>query len=332
MAGRTAHNEPGGAEHRVTGADVGAMPSTMALTYSRLAAHARGHSPIDTIASSAAVVALKESTMAEHFTLANGDQIPAIGFGTWQIPDGDAAYDAVTAALSAGYRHIDTARAYGNEASVGCAIADNGISRADIFLTTKLPAEVKSYAGAVASFEETITALGMDHVDLYLIHAPWPWSEIGTDHRAGNAEAWRAMEEIHDAGRARAIGVSNFNVADLAALRSGARLSPQVNQIRFFIGHTQPEVTAYCEANGILVEGYSPLATGAILGNVEVRAVAQKYARSVAQLCIRYVLQKGALPLPKTTTPSRMRENLDIDFEISAQDMSLLDALADTTA
>ena len=140
--------------------------------------------------------------MTPHLTLANGDRIPAIGFGTWQIPGGDAAYDAVAAALVAGYRHIDTARAYGNEASVGRAIADSGIPRAEIFLTTKLPAEVKSYAGAAASFEESITALGTDHVDLYLIHAPWPWSAIGTDHRAGNAEAWRAMEEIHDAGRA----------------------------------------------------------------------------------------------------------------------------------
>jgi len=270
--------------------------------------------------------------MPEHFTLANGNRIPAVGFGTWQIPDGDVAYDAVAAALVTGYRHIDTARAYGNEASVGSAIADSGIARADIFLTTKLPAEVKTYAGALASFEETITALGMDYVDLYLIHAPWPWSAIGTDHRAGNAEAWRAMQEIHDAGRARAIGVSNFTVADLTALASGARLSPQVNQIRFFVGHTQPEVTAYCQANGILVEGYSPLATGAILGNADVLAVATTYGKSVAQLCIRYVLQKGALPLPKTTTPSRMRENADIDFEISAEDMTFLDGLTDTTA
>jgi diketogulonate reductase-like aldo/keto reductase len=270
--------------------------------------------------------------MAAHFTLANGDQIPSVGFGTWQIPDGSAAYDAVAAALAAGYRHIDTARAYGNEASVGRAIADSGIPRAEIFLTTKLPAEVKSYDGAAASFEQSLAALGTEYVDLYLIHAPWPWSAIGTDHRAGNAQAWRAMEEIHDAGRARAIGVSNFTVADLTALLDGARVTPQVNQIRFFIGHTQPEVTAYCQANGIIVEGYSPLATGAILGNAEVLAVAQRYGRSVAQLCIRYVLQKGALPLPKTTTPARMSENAAIDFEISAADMAFLDSLTDTTA
>jgi len=307
------------------------MPSRLARTHRRQAARPWTYGPVDTTAATRTFATLKETSMAKHFTLANGDHIPTIGFGTWQIPDGDAAYDAVAAALAAGYRHIDTARAYDNEASVGRAIADSGIPRAEIFLTTKLPAEVKSYAGAVTSFEETITALGMDYVDLYLIHAPWPWSAIGTDCRAGNAEVWRAMEQIHDAGRARAIGVSNFKVADLTALLSGARLSPQVNQIRFFIGHTQPEVTAYCQANGMVVEGYSPLATGSILGNAEVFGIAQKYGRSVAQLCIRYVLQKGVLPLPKTTNPSRMSENVDIDFEISAEDITLLDGLTDTT-
>jgi len=268
--------------------------------------------------------------LTDHFTLANGVQIPSIGFGTWQIPDGVVAYDAVAAALSAGYRHIDTARAYGNEGSVGRAIADSGIPRDEIFLTTKLPAEVKSYDGAVASFEATIGALGMDHVDLYLIHAPWPWTAMGTDCAAGNAEAWRAMEEIHEAGRARAIGVSNFTATDVDKLVAASRLTPQVNQIRFFIGNTQDEVASYCHAHGILVEGYSPLATGAILDNADVRAIATTYGRSVAQLCIRYVLQKGALPLPKTTTPSRMAENADVDFEISAADMAALDALTDT--
>jgi len=271
-------------------------------------------------------------TLTDHFTLANGVQIPSIGFGTWQIPDGAVAYDAVTAALAAGYRHIDTARAYGNEGSVGRAIADSGIPRDQIFLTTKLPAEVKDYDGAVASFETTLAALGMDHVDLYLIHAPWPWTAMGTDCAAGNAEVWRAMQEIHEAGRARAIGVSNFSVTDIEKLVAASRLAPQVNQIRFFIGNTQDEVASYCRANEILVEGYSPLATGSILDNADVRAIAQTYGRSVAQLCIRYVLQKGALPLPKTTTPSRMTENADIDFEISAADMATLDALTDTAS
>ncbi|MFD1713754.1 aldo/keto reductase [Amnibacterium flavum] len=270
------------------------------------------------------------TALSEHFTLANGVEIPKLGFGTWQIPDGDDAYDAVAAALAAGYRHIDTARGYGNEGSVGRAIADSGIPRDEIFITTKLPAEIKDYDGAVASFEESIAALGTDHVDLYLIHAPWPWSEMGADYAAGNAEVWRAMEEFYEAGRARTIGVSNFVVSDLEKLASASRLAPQANQIKFYIGSTQAEVTDYCQANGILVEGYSPLATGAILDNPEVKAIADRYGRTVAQLSIRYVLQKDVLPLPKTTTPSRMAENADVDFEISVDDMGVLDGLTDT--
>jgi diketogulonate reductase-like aldo/keto reductase len=270
--------------------------------------------------------------LTDTFTLSNGVQIPKIGFGTWQIPDGPQAYDSVAAALEAGYRHIDTARAYGNESSVGRAIRDSGIPRDEIFVTTKLPAEVKDYDKAKASFETTISALGLDYVDLYLIHAPWPWSEMGSDHREGNIAAWRAMEEIHEAGRARSIGVSNFDVDDLESLIAGSKTAPLVNQIRFFVGYTQDETTAYCKANGILVEGYSPLATGAILDNPEVRSIADKYDVSVAQLCIRYLLEKDILPLPKTTTPSRIIENAEVDFDVSADDMAYLDGLVDTTA
>jgi diketogulonate reductase-like aldo/keto reductase len=270
--------------------------------------------------------------LTDTFTLSNGVQIPKIGFGTWQIPDGAPAYDSVAAALEAGYRHIDTARAYGNEASVGRAIRDSGIPRDQIFVTTKLPAEVKDYEKAKASFETTMSALEMDYVDLYLIHAPWPWSQMGSDHRAGNLEAWRAMEEIYEAGRSRSIGVSNFNVQDLESLIAGSRIVPQANQIRYFVGFTQDEVTAYCQANDILVEGYSPLATGAILDNPDVRRIADKYERSVAQLCIRYLLEKDVLPLPKTTTPSRIAENADVDFEISADDLAYLDGLVDTAS
>jgi diketogulonate reductase-like aldo/keto reductase len=270
------------------------------------------------------------TTLAEHFTLANGVQVPKIGFGTWQVPDGDDAYDAVCAALKAGYRHVDTARAYGNERSVGRAIADSGIPRAEVFITTKLPAELKSYDEALSSFEKSIAMLGTDYVDLYLIHAPWPWEEMGKDYSAGNAEAWRAMEAVHESGRARAIGVSNFEVADIESLVGASNIQPHVNQIKFYVGHTQDDIIEYCQANGILVEGFSPLATGSILDNEDVRGVAQKYGKSVAQLCIRYVVQKGVLPLPKTTTPSRMSENADVDFEITDDDMSYLDGLTDT--
>lgn len=268
--------------------------------------------------------------LTDHFTLANDVQIPKIGFGTWQIPDGDAAYNSVAAALAAGYRHIDTARAYGNEASVGRAIKDSGIPRDQIFVTTKLPAEVKHYDEAIASFEVTIAALGMDYVDLYLIHAPWPWSDMGRDCRAGNIAVWRAMEEIQEAGRARSIGVSNFSVPDLESLMAASKTRPQVNQIRYFVGHTQAETTDFCRAHNILVEGYSPLATGAILDNPDLLAIAGKYGVSVAQVCIRYLLEKNVLPLPKTTTPSRIIENARVDFTISEADMRSLDGLTDT--
>jgi diketogulonate reductase-like aldo/keto reductase len=270
--------------------------------------------------------------LTDTFTLANGVEIPKIGFGTWQIPDGALAYDSVAAALKAGYRHIDTARGYGNEASVGRAIRDSGIPRDQIFVTTKLPAEIKDYDQAKASFETTMAALELDYVDLYLIHAPWPWSQIGSDHRAGNIAVWRAMEEIYEAGRARSIGVSNFTVQDLESLIAASKIVPQANQIRFFVGYTQDEVTEYCKARNILVEGYSPLATGAILDNPDVGRIAEKYGRSVAQLCIRYLLEKDVLPLPKTTTPSRIAENADVDFEISTDDMAYLDGLVDTAA
>ncbi len=269
--------------------------------------------------------------LTDTFTLANGVEIPKIGFGTWQIPDGAPAYDAVAAALRAGYRHIDTARAYGNEASVGRAIRDSGIPRDQIFVTTKLPAEVKDYDGARASFEQTERALDLGPADLYLIHAPWPWTEIGRDCRAGNIAVWRAMEEFYAAGRVRSIGVSNFTGDDIDSLLSESTVTPLVNQIRWFIGHTQPDVTAYCTERNILVEGYSPLATGAILDRPEIDQIAQKYGKTVAQLCIRYLLEHDVLPLPKSTTPSRIVENADVDFAIAAEDLAALDALVDTS-
>lgn len=270
--------------------------------------------------------------LTDHFTLSNGVEIPKIAFGTWQIPDGDATYDSVAVALGAGYRHIDTARAYGNEASVGRAVRDSGIPRDQIFVTTKLPAELKDADRARSSFEETTSALDLDYVDLYLIHAPWPWTEMGKDCREGNIAVWQVMEELHAAGRARAIGISNFTVQDIESLVAATTVAPLVNQIRYFIGFTQDDVTDYCQSHDILVEGYSPLATGAILDNPQVKEIAEKYDKTVAQLCIRYLLEKDVLPLPKSTTPSRIVENADVDFSISSEDIAYLDGLTDTTA
>lgn len=263
----------------------------------------------------------------DFFTLANGVKIPAIGLGTWQIPNGEAAYDSVAAALKSGYRHIDTALAYGNEESVGRAIRDSGIPRDQIFITSKLPAEMKNYRNAHTSFKVTMKNIGLDYIDLYLIHAPWPWSQIGADYTKENIEIWKAMEEIYESGRARSIGISNFNVKDIDAILDTCRIKPMVNQIKIHIGHTRADITAHCRKNNIVVEGYSPLATGRILNNTTIASIAAKYGKSTAQLSIRYVLQKDALPLPKSTHPEYIRHNLDVDFEISGDDMKVLDGV-----
>jgi len=270
--------------------------------------------------------------LTDTYTLNTGATIPKIGFGTWQIPNGDEAYNATLFALKAGYRHIDTARVYGNEESVGKAIRDSGIAREEIFLTTKLPAEVKNYEEAIEMFEISIKTLGVKYVDLYLIHAPWPWSDRGGDYTEGNLEAWRALEEIHASGRAKAIGVSNHDVNDLQAILDNGTVVPAANQIRFYIGSTEEEITQFSQDQGIIVEAYSPLATGRILHNPEVEKIAKKYHKTVAQISIRYTLQRGTVSLPKSTHDEYIIENSIVDFEIDAEDMEFLNGLQDTEA
>lgn len=263
----------------------------------------------------------------DFFTLANGVTIPAIGFGTWQIPSGDVAYNSVREAIKAGYRHIDTAQAYGNEASIGRAILDSGIDRSEIFVTSKLPAEIKNYESAVRHADLTIKNIGLDYIDLYLIHAPWPWSEKGADYTKENIEVWKAMEEFYERGKTRAIGISNFSVSDTAAILENCRIRPVVNQIKLHAGHPQKETTDFCGKNGILIEGYSPLATGRLLKKGALAELAKKYNKSMAQISVRYVLQKGALPLPKSVHPEYIRQNFDVNFEIPDDDIRRLDSL-----
>jgi diketogulonate reductase-like aldo/keto reductase len=270
--------------------------------------------------------------LTDTFVMSNGLHIPKIGFGTWQIPPGSEAYDATRVALDAGYRHIDTAAAYGNEASVGEAVRDSGVPRDEVFITTKLPAEIKTAAGAREAFAASTAALDLGVVDLYLIHAPWPWSDMGSDHRAGNVEVWKVFEELYDAGKTKSIGVSNFVVADLEHLLANTDVTPHADQIRWFIGNTQDDTTAFSAEHDILVEGYSPLATGGLLSNTAIEEIARKYDKSVAQVAIRYLLEKDVLPLPKSTTPSRIAENADVDFVLAPEDVATLDALEDTTA
>ncbi len=268
--------------------------------------------------------------LQENYTLSNGVQIPKLGLGTWMIDNGDVAR-AVRDALEIGYRHIDTAQAYGNEQGVGEGLRSSGATREDIFVTTKVDAGAKSYEAAAESIDQSLATLGLDHVDLMIIHSPQPWGEFGGDERffAENREVWRALEEAYRAGKLRAIGLSNFQRTDIDNILESAAVRPMVNQILAHISNTPHELIGYTQEQGMLVEAYSPVAHGELLKNEGVAALADKYGVSVPQLSIRYDLQLGTLPLPKTANPEHMRNNADVDFEISEEDMETLKHVKD---
>ena len=264
------------------------------------------------------------SILNDTYTLTGGVEIPKLGLGTWFIDD-DKAGDAVRAAIEIGYRNIDTAQAYGNERGVGEGVHSSGEPRREIFVSTKLAAEIKDYEGAVAAIGESLKTLGLDCIDLMLIHAPQPWDDFrGGDYADGNLQAWKALEEAYQAGKIRALGVSNFLQSDLDNILDHGTIAPQVNQILVHPGNTPSELIEYCKGKDILVEAYSPIAHGEILHNPEVGAIAQKYGVTVPQLCIRYTIQLGAVSLPKTANPDHMRSNADIDFTITDGDMHTL--------
>jgi diketogulonate reductase-like aldo/keto reductase len=269
------------------------------------------------------------TVLDETYRLSNGVEIPRLGLGTWFIDDGEAA-EAVRAAVEIGYRNIDTAQAYGNERGVGEGVRTAGVSRDELFVSTKLAAEIKDYDQAVAAIDGSLEKLGLERIDLMLIHSPQPWNDFrGGDYADGNRAAWRALEDAHRAGRIRSIGVSNFQQHDLENILQGATVVPHVNQLLVHAGNTPSDLLAYCGSKQILVEAYSPIAHGAILQNPAVRAMAEKYGVSVPQLCIRYTLQLGTVSLPKTANPEHMRSNAEVDFEISGDDMDALRDLRD---
>lgn len=261
----------------------------------------------------------------EKIKLSNGVLIPKLGLGTWFIDDAKVA-DVVCQAIKMGYRHIDTAEAYGNERGVGEGIRKSGIKREDVFLQTKLHAEVKSYNEAKAEIEKSFDKLGVDYIDLMIIHAPQPWSNFrdGNHYEKGNLEAWRALSEYYKAGKIKAIGVSNFEIVDLENIMNNSDIKPMVNQILTHIGNTDFNLINYCKANDIVVEAYSPIAHGALLNNHNVEEMAVKYNVSISQLCIRYTLQLGLVSLPKTSNIEHLKTNLAVDFEISQEDMKIL--------
>lgn len=262
--------------------------------------------------------------LTETYTLSNGIEIPKLGLGTWFIDD-DKAADAVRSAIEIGYRGIDTAQAYGNERGVGEGVRGSGIPREDLFVTTKLAAEIKDYDRAVAAIDASLSTLGLDHIDLMLIHSPQPWNDFrGEDYAEGNRAAWRALETAYRAGKLRSIGVSNFEQRDLDNILATCTVAPQVNQLLVHAGNTPTELIDYCSSKNILVEAYSPIAHGEILKNPDVAAMAERYGVSVPQLSIRYTLQLGTVSLPKTANPEHMRANAEVDFEIADDDIDVL--------
>lgn len=267
--------------------------------------------------------------LTDTFDIYNGVKIPKVAFGTWQIPASQAR-QAVRDAIETGYRHIDTALVYENEKEVGQGIKDSGVKRENLFVTSKLPASTKTYDGALQDFETTMKNLDLDYLDLYLVHAPWPWDEIGANYDEGNVEVWRAMEKIYQSGRVKAIGVSNFNVHDLENVLKTATVKPMVDQIQYYIGFTEPKITEFAKENDILVEAYSPLATGGLINNKDVLKIAEKYNVSVPQLAIEFVIQNGVLPLPKAVHKEHIIANTKLDFTISDEDMKTLNAMPDT--
>ncbi|MBQ4054939.1 MAG: aldo/keto reductase [Clostridia bacterium] len=261
--------------------------------------------------------------------ISNGVKMPCVGYGTWQTPDGEMTRNCVYEAIKAGYRHIDTAAAYGNEASVGQGVRDAGVAREELFLTTKHWISDRGYEKTIAACEESLRKMGTDYLDLYLIH--WPavkriadnWEEI-------NAETWRGFEKLYKDGKIRAIGVSNFLPMHLESLKKNSTIAPMVNQIEFHPGYIQPEVVDYCKKEGITLQAWSPLGSGAVLNDAFLAEMAAKYNKNVAQLCIRYALQNGIVPLPKSTNPQRIADNMKVfDFTITDEDMAAIAAMAE---
>lgn len=261
----------------------------------------------------------------ETYTLANGIKIPKLGLGTWFIEDGKAS-DAVKSAVKLGYRLIDTAQAYGNERGVGEGVRSCGIAREELFVASKVAAELKTYEEASKSIDETLEKMRLDYLDQMIIHSPQPWTEFRVEKRyfEENKEVWGALEDAQKAGKIRVIGVSNFLKDDLENLLSDCHVKPMVNQILLHISNTDLALVDYCKSQNILVEAYSPIAHGEALKNPAITEMVKKYHVTPAQLCIRYVIQLGTVALPKTANPDHMADNANVDFVISDADMETL--------
>ena len=268
--------------------------------------------------------------LADGYLLSNGVKIPCVGYGTWQTPAGDVARDSVVAALQCGYRHIDTATAYGNEASVGEGLRLSGVKREEIFLTTKQWTDVRGYEKTVEAGEKALKALGTDYIDLYLVH--WPavqkysaqWQEL-------NAATWKGFEKLYKDGKVRAIGVSNFLPEHLAALKQQCEIPPMVDQVEFHPGYIQKDVLDYCNQNNIRMEAWSPLGSGRMLANPLLNEIGAAHGKSAAQVCVRYAIELGVVPLPKSVHAERLAANAGVfDFSLTAEELAALNAMPET--
>lgn len=258
--------------------------------------------------------------------LSNGVEIPVLALGTWFIDD-DKVEEAVKSAVKLGYRHIDTAQAYGNEQGVGKGIRSCDVPREQIFVTSKVAAEYKTYEEAAASIDRSLANMGLDYIDMMIIHSPQPWDKVNQSedrYVEGNRAAWRALEDAYKAGKLRAIGVSNFLQEDIENLWETAEIKPMVNQVLCHISNSPLELIDYCQKKGMLMEAYSPVAHGEALKNKAIADIAEKYGVTIPQLCIRFDIQLGMIVLPKTANPEHMKVNGDVDFIISDDDMEIL--------
>ena len=258
--------------------------------------------------------------------LYNDTNIPNVGLGTWLISN-DKVAGVIKTAIKLGYRHIDTAQAYQNEEGVGKGIKECGFPREELFITTKVAGELKDYQSAYDSVIESLKKLDLDYLDLILIHSPEPWAEFrtsGKDYFKENLEVWRALEDLYFEGKVKAIGVSNFHVSDMENLVKNGRVKPFVNQVLAHVGQIPFDLIKYCNEHDILVEAYSPIAHGEANRLEMVNELGEKYHKSFAQICLRYLLQLGMVVLPKASSEEHLRNNIDLDFVISDEDMELL--------
>lgn len=271
--------------------------------------------------------------LTESLTLTNGYPIPLVGLGTWQMSQ-EEAERSVAYALQQGYRHIDTARTYGNEEGVGRGIINSGVPREEIFLTTKVSAFSKSFEEANQDIKDSLEALLTDYLDLVIIHAPRPWDEmfladqpIHHHYYRENKEVWHALEEAYEEGKVKAIGVSNFSIDDLDHLFANVRFKPILNQIKYHVGHRDEQLVQFCQENDMVVEAYSPLGTGRLLTNPDIQKIADKYDKSVPQIAIRYAYQRGLVVLPKSVHEEYIVQNADLNFQLSLDDMDNLNRM-----